>query len=140
LTDVSEDPQNYNKSKPMKTKLIALLTILVTLPGPVFAGPFRTKLIVGTNTNPDFTLVVPAGRAVTIVNFLCWNVSGDPNTVPFIAVSGDDPTVEAARVLYAASGTDTAAEKDVTINGPAQIFVNVSINQTALLNYKIFAN
>jgi len=123
----------------MNTQAFALLTILMTLVSPAVAGPFRTQVVKGTDVNPDYTLVVPAGRAVTIVNFLCWNQTGTENAIAFISVS-NEPTIEAARVLYATDPNDTAVKKDVTIDGPAQIFVNVSLNQTALLTYKIFAN
>ena len=119
---------------------LALSLLLIT---PSFAGPFRTATIIGTGASFDYTLTVPAGKAVTITNFLMFNQAGNPSEVASITLINDNPVVgnSAIRILYSASPDATAAQKDVTIDGPAKILVNIPhMGYQAVLTYKIFAN
>jgi hypothetical protein len=115
-------------------KLIATTILAVMIASQALAGPFRSVGIVGTGIDPDFTLEVPAGRAVTITSF---NDSGPDAQYAAIAVTIKDKTVN---VIRGAPYDGKNTQKDVTIAGPATIKVSVATDNTVFLTYKVFAN
>ena len=127
----------------MKLKAVASLLFSFILITGAIAGPFRTVIVIGTGASFDYTLVVPKGQAITITSFIQFNQDGQTSSAASITLMNDNPApnTSAIHVLQSASPDMTAAQKDLTIDGPATILVNVPhIGFQAVLTYKLFAN
>jgi hypothetical protein len=122
----------------MKRSSYIVLAVAITLMAPLsaFAGPFQSKFIQGTATGIDFALNVPAGKTVTVLNFFHWS-SGSFSGLWVRIGSSNNPYVWAMQADYPNSPLNN---KDLTIDGPAQIAVTVPEGDVCILSYKLFIN
>jgi hypothetical protein len=133
--------QNQKKplaTTPMKTLILALFTILTVFARPALAGEFRS-LAIDTGTTPNFTMVIPKGKAITVLNF---QDAADQNTAFMLVQLNIPDAPPAATVLTAASANLNTgpAQKDLTICGPATVYISTVGQHFVYLCYKIFAN
>ena len=123
----------------MRTSILALLTTLAILAQPALAGPFRSVSVV-TGGLPEFTLDIPKGKAITIVNFQDASEVNPAQLSVQLNVPNAGPL---AVVLTASAGNQNSgpAQKDLTICGPATITIDSGNNaHLVYLCYKIFGN
>lgn len=116
-------------------KVTAITILAVMFVSQALAGPFRSVAIAGSGLDPDFTLEVPAGKAVSITNF--HESGADPQYASMTAIINNNPSVN---VLRAAPLDGKNFQKDVIITGPATVKVSVPAGNSVFLTYRVFAN
>jgi hypothetical protein len=121
----------------MKVKLTAILTATIMLAANAVAGQYRSEVIQGSGgtLTVNFTLNVPAGRAVSIINFI--DTSGAQDAAQLFVQKGSFN----ANVLIAKSIAEgEEIRKDVIIAGPAVLTVKSIDGHKVFLSYQNFAN
>jgi hypothetical protein len=104
-------------------------------PVSALAGPLHTKFIQGTTATFDFTLNVPAGKAVTVLNFFHW-ASGYGCDL-YVKIGSNPLNVWTMNADHPNSPLNN---KDLTIVGPALVSLVVQQNDACILSYKLFNN
>jgi hypothetical protein len=102
-------------------------------PLSALAGPINTKLLRGAD--PTFVLNVPVGKTVTVLNFFHVTL-GQPCTLYVVF-----PSLANSIAVMNADHPDARVDnKDLTIDGPAQLIVRLSFADFCILTYKLFPN
>jgi hypothetical protein len=113
-------------------KKLIILCAALNLGTTAIAGPFRTVVIPGSPQSVDFTLAIPAGKALGVVNLI-----SDDNG--FLSATVNGQTMQVLKTVSTVTAS-TVSAKEVIIDGPATITIDAPNALSVFFTYRLFGN
>src|SRR5260221_13534723 len=125
----------YKQHDPMKYITTILFTACILALAPLAQAHAYTSVVIG-DTDPTFTITVPANKAIIITNF-SQDSAGTTN--PGLTVNINSTLINALHAVVVGDSKNEST-KDVIIAGPAIVTVNPSGGTALFLTYKTISN